>query len=156
MAWAEWEQLKADAADRGGAQMQLNEAGSGGSGGKKGDLAVNQTDLSDVRDEASKLNTRLWKEARVAVPTSETAAGNLTTQGFELGSALRHVASKWDIQLKSLLDACGHIANHMDFTKYVHDGDDQYVRSRVSSITLLGQAFDDDNAPKGEKNKADN
>ncbi|MEV8229407.1 hypothetical protein AB0P41_25715 [Streptomyces sp. NPDC079167] len=156
MAWAEWEQLKADAADNGGTQMRLNKAEPGGTGGKKGDLAVNQTDLSGVRDEASKLNSRLWKEARVAVPTSETAAGNLTTQGFELGGALRHVAGKWDVQLKSLLDACGHIANHMDFTKYVHGGDDQYVRSRVSSITLLGEAFDDDNAPKGEKNKADN
>ncbi|MFI2779101.1 hypothetical protein [Streptomyces sp. ALB3] len=155
MAWAEWEQLKADASTRSGAQMQLNEAGPGGSG-KKGDLAVNDTDLSGVRDEASKLNNRLWKEARVAVPTSETAAGDLTTQGFELGGALQHVAGRWDTQLKSLLDACGHIANHMDFTKYVHQGDDQYVRSRVSSIAALDQAFDDDNAPKGEKNKADN
>ncbi|MET7370549.1 hypothetical protein ABZS61_32755 [Streptomyces sp. NPDC005566] len=156
MSWAEWEQLKADAADKGGTQMQLNKAGPGGGGGNKGDLAVNQTDLSGVRDEASKLNTRLHKEARVAVPTSETAAGNLTTQGFELGGALQHVADRWDTQLKSLMDACGHISNHMDFTKYVHQGDDQYVRSSVSSIAALDQAFDDSNAPKGEKNKADN
>lgn len=96
--------------------MRLNTAGPGG-GGKKGDLTVNQTDLSGVRDEASKLNNRLWKEARVAVPTSETAAGNLTTQGFALGGALQHVADRWDVQLKSLMDACGHISNHMDLTK---------------------------------------
>ena len=158
MAWAEWEQLKADAAANSGAHMQLNKAGDGGGGGggKKGDLTVNDTALSDVRDEASKLNTRLWKEGRVAVPTSETAAGNLTSQGFDLGGALQHVADRWDVQLKSLMDACGHIANHMDFTKYVHQGDDQYVRSKVSSIAALDQAFDDHNAPKGEKNKADN
>ncbi|MBM7441750.1 hypothetical protein [Streptomyces sp. HB132] len=156
MAWAEWEQLKAEAADKAGTQMRLNKAGPGGGGGKKGDLAVNQTDLSGVRDDAQKLHTRLWKEARVAVPPSETAAGDLTKQGFELGGALQHVAHRWDIQLKSLRDACGHIANHVDFTKYVHESDDQYVRTRVSSIAALDQAFDDDNAPKGEKNKADN
>ncbi|MFE7752935.1 hypothetical protein [Streptomyces sp. NPDC057428] len=156
MAWAEWEQLKAEAAANGDTQMQLNKAEPGGSGGKKGDLAVNQTDLSGVRDEASKLNTRLWKEARVAVPTSETAAGNLTSQGFELGGALQHVADRWDKQLKSLMDACGHISAHMDFTKYVHRSDDQYVRSNVSSIAALDQGFDDDYAPKGKTNKADN
>ncbi|WP_329233500.1 hypothetical protein OHB07_27720 [Streptomyces sp. NBC_00111] len=156
MAWAEWEQLKAEATDKGSTQMRLNKAEPGGGGGKKGDLAVNQTDLSGVRDEASTLNTRLWKEARVAVPTSESAAGDLSTQGFELGGALRHVSDRWDVQLKSLMDACGHIANHVDLTKFLHNGDDQYVRSRVSSIAALDQAFDDDNAPKGEKNKADN
>lgn len=68
MAWAEWEQLKADAAVRNGAQMQLNKAGPTSGGSKQGDLAVNQTDLSAVRDEASKLHGRLWKEARVAGP----------------------------------------------------------------------------------------
>ncbi|MDK0522636.1 hypothetical protein [Streptomyces sp. ML-6] len=156
MAWAEWEQLKADAADRGSTQMQLNKAGPAGSGRKQGDLVVNHTDLSAVREEASKLHGRLWKEARVAVPISETAASDLTTQGLELGRALQHVADRWDKQLKSLSDACGHISNHMDFTKYVHDGDDQYVRSSVSSIATLDQGFDDDYAPKGKRNKADN
>lgn len=156
MAWAEWEQLKAEAADNAGTRMRLNTAEPGGGGSKKGDLAVNQTDLSGVRDDADKLHNRLWNEARVAVPTSETAAGDLAKQGFELGGALQHVADRWDVQLKSLKDACGHIANHIDFTKYVHQGDDQYVLNRVSSIATLDQAFDDHNAPKGEKNKADN
>lgn len=117
--------------------MRLNKAEPGGGGGKKGDLAVNQTDLSGVRDEASTLNTRLWKEARVAVPTSESAAGDLSTQGFELGGALRHVSDRWDVQLKSLMDACGHIANHVDLTKFLHNGDDQYVRSRVRRRRVL-------------------
>ncbi|MFJ6850328.1 hypothetical protein ACIQM3_07255 [Streptomyces sp. NPDC091271] len=40
MAWAEWEQLKEDAADKGGTQMRLNKAEPGGGGGRKGDLAV--------------------------------------------------------------------------------------------------------------------
>ncbi|MER6104413.1 hypothetical protein ABT115_19320 [Streptomyces sp. NPDC001832] len=155
MAWAEWEQLKADAANKSGAQMQLNKAAPTGGGGGQGDLKVDQTDLSAVRDEASKLHGRLWKEGRVAVPTSETAASDLTTQGLELGGALQHVADRWDRQLKSLSDACGHISNHMDFTKYVHNSDDQYVRSNISSIASLDQGFDDDYAPKGKTNKAD-
>ncbi|MFB4421562.1 hypothetical protein C5F59_010775 [Streptomyces sp. QL37] len=41
----EWEQLKEDAAGKGGSQMRLNKAEPGGGGGGKGDLAVNQTDL---------------------------------------------------------------------------------------------------------------
>ncbi|MER5552741.1 hypothetical protein ABT001_13835 [Streptomyces sp. NPDC002793] len=110
MAWAEWEQLKTDAAAKSGAQMQLNKAGPGGGGGKKGDLTVNDTNLSGVRDEASKLNGRLWKEARVAVPTSETAAGGLTTQGFALGGALQHVADRWDVQTYELVEVAAKTA----------------------------------------------
>ncbi|MEK8145074.1 hypothetical protein NKH18_37365 [Streptomyces sp. M10(2022)] len=90
------------------------------------------------------------------MPTGDTAASDLTTQGFELGGALQHVANRWDKQLKTLIDACGHISSHMDFTKVVHQNDDQYVRQQVSSIRTLDEGFDDDYVPKGERNKADN
>ncbi|MFJ3722845.1 hypothetical protein ACIPYQ_09780 [Streptomyces sp. NPDC090045] len=36
---------------------------------------------------------------------------------FALGAALSTVADKWHDQLGTLLDACAHISNHLDYTQ---------------------------------------
>jgi len=160
MAWDEWERLKAAAADGAGTQMQLNGLPSGDSVGKgrgeNGDLKVNQTDLAAIGNQAFKLHERLWDKARVSIPSSDRAATDLTAQGFELGSALRHVSKRWEKQLKSLMDACAHISNHLDFTKNAHQGDEHFIQRKMSSISALDKGFDDDYATKGKQNKADN
>ncbi|MEN8656374.1 hypothetical protein ABCR94_38825 [Streptomyces sp. 21So2-11] len=62
MAWDEWEQLKADAAERQSSQMQLNqvapEPSGGGWAGRPGDLRVNQQDLAAVGNSAFALFER--------------------------------------------------------------------------------------------------
>ncbi|MFE2635633.1 hypothetical protein ACFXKF_12720 [Streptomyces scopuliridis] len=88
MAWNEWEQLKAAAANK-PTQMQLNgipEEDRPNAGSPTGDLAVTQKDLAAIGDEAFKLYNRLWEEARVT--STDTAATDLKSQGFELGGAL--------------------------------------------------------------------
>jgi hypothetical protein len=143
VAWDEWERLKADAGNRSSSHMQLNQAPSEGGGGQQGDLSVNQQDLAAVGDSAFKLFTDLGREGRDAWSSSQAAAKDLKTQEFELGGALDVVQERWEKSLTTLLDACAHISNHMDFTKKAHAGDEYHIASTVSSIATLDKGFDE-------------
>jgi hypothetical protein len=148
MAWDEWERLKIDAEGRQSTQMRLNQlpadgSGGSGSGGQQGDLKANQQDLAAVGDSAFKLFEDLGRYGRDAWSSSQTAAKDLTKQEFELGGGLHVVQERWEKQLRSLLDACAHISNHMDFTKKAHQKDEHFIASTVSSIAQLGKGFDE-------------
>ncbi|MER6913037.1 hypothetical protein ABT354_15320 [Streptomyces sp. NPDC000594] len=152
MAWAEWEELKAAAADRENTGMRLNQAADPGGGGDPlvhvGDLKVDQVDLAAIGDKAFDLHRRLGREGRLAAPASGRAAGDLTRQGFALGGALRTVSDRWEEQLTSLLDACAKISNHMEFSGRQHSGDDHFIERRMSTIRTLDEGFDDSYGPK--------
>ncbi|MFH8566416.1 hypothetical protein [Streptomyces sp. NPDC017988] len=158
MAWDEWEELKSQAVERQSTSMQLNQVdpGTGGSTAPDpdsyGDLRVTQADLAKIGDHAFKLYDRLWREGRVAVPSSDKAAGDLTGQGFALGAGLQHVSTRWDEQLKSLRDACAHISNHMQVTKKLHADDEHYIRRQMSSIDMLDAGFDERIGAPGKDN----
>ncbi|MEE1761619.1 hypothetical protein [Streptomyces sp. SP18BB07] len=158
MAWEEWEQLKAEAAERQSTHMQLNQVeGGGGSSAlpeKFGVLKANQTDLSKIGKIAHTLYNDLWDKARVAVPSSDSAAGDLSKQGFALGAGLKHVSTRWEEQLKSLRDAVAHISNHMHVTTKLHTGDDGFIQRQMSSIDALDAGFDERVGTPGEKNRA--
>ncbi|MCF3170465.1 MULTISPECIES: hypothetical protein [Streptomyces] len=144
MAWDEWEQLKADAATRQPTRTQLNHLPpepSGGGGSLQGDLAVNQTDLAAIGDAAFELRHHFGQAGKHARAASQKAAGGLKSQGFALGGALDHVASRWIDQCRSLLDATAHISNHLDFTKGAHAGDEVHIAGTVSSIATLDAGF---------------
>lgn len=147
MAWDEWEQLKAEAVEKHSTRMQLNQLSaenSGGAGaGQQGDLKANQHDLAAVGNSAFKLFEDLGRYGRDAWSSSQTAAKDLTTQEFALGGGLDRVQEQWEKQLQSLLDACAHISNHMDFTKKAHQGVEYFITSTVSSIAELDKGFDE-------------
>lgn len=157
MAWDEWEQLKASAADKQPpAQMQLNglpEEDRRLLPSTYGDLTASETDLGKIGNNAFELFNRLWDEARVAGPSSSKAADDLKTQGFELGTGLAHVAKRWDEQLGSLRDACSHISNHMRVTKKIHKDDEHYIIGQLSSIATLDGGFDERVGAPGAKNE---
>lgn len=144
VAWDEWEQLKSDAKQR-GAHMQLNQLAvpdGGGGAAPTGDLTVSQEDLKAVGDAAYSLYTDFDQCNDMARISSMKAAGGLTDQGFVLGEALDHVATRWVDQVQSLLDACVHIYSHLDFTKAVHRGDEERTYATISSISTLDKGFD--------------
>ncbi|GAA0929834.1 hypothetical protein [Streptomyces thermoalcalitolerans] len=159
MAWEEWESLKAQAAERRSTQMQLNQV-DGGDGrygspalpDKYGDLKVKNTELQKIGKSAHHLYNQLWDKARVALPSSDSAAADLSKQGFALGVGLQHVSNRWEEQLKSLMDACAHISNHMRLTKKLHAGDDGYIQRKMSSIDVLDAGFDERVGKPGSKN----
>ncbi|MEU2061327.1 hypothetical protein [Streptomyces sp. NPDC013455] len=159
MAWDEWEQLKTQAAGGTSAHMRLNhvDGGDGTQGpdalpGKTGDLRVGHGDLVKIGSAAHHLYDQLWDKARVAIPSSDSAAGDLSKQGFALGAGLQHVSNRWEEQLKSLMDACAQISNHMQVTKAVHTSDDTYIQRQMSSIDALDAGFDERVGAPGEKN----
>jgi hypothetical protein len=144
MAWDEWEQLKATAAERSSTRMQLNQypADQGG-GGTQGDLVAGQEDLEAVGKAAHGLFEDFTRYSGHASVASVAAAGGLKGDGFALGAALEHVADRWSEQTQSLLDACAHISNHLRFTKSQHAADDSHIAGAVSSISTLDAGFDD-------------
>ncbi|MGW2745702.1 hypothetical protein [Streptomyces sp. NPDC001450] len=156
MAWDEWEQLKAQAVEGQSAHMQLNQVDGGGGytaqPSQTGDLKVGHADLVRIGGAAHHLYNQLWDKARVAVPGSDSAAGDLSKQGFAVGSGLEHVSNRWDEQLKSLMDACAQISNHMQVTKSIHANDDNYIQRQMSSIDALDAGFDERVGAPGEKN----
>ncbi|KUM68872.1 hypothetical protein [Streptomyces curacoi] len=141
MAWDEWEQLKAEAAQRRSTQMQLNQlpAERSGSGGG-GDLVVNQDDLGTVGHEAFLLCEGLRREADVAgagankdgVGSTTQAATSLKSHNFAMGGALETTVEIWTSQVKSVLQACAHISNHLDYSKKLHASEDAKVAAVIS------------------------
>ncbi|MEU9989377.1 hypothetical protein AB0E10_21795 [Streptomyces sp. NPDC048045] len=159
MAWDEWEQLKAQAAEGKSTHMQLNHVDPGGgtygpyvTPSKTGDLKVGHGDLVKIGSAAHHLYDQLWDKARVATPSSDSAAGDLSKQGFALGAGLQRVSDRWDEQLKSLMDACAQISNHMQVTKAVHVNDESYIQRQMSSIDALDAGFDERVGAPGRKN----
>ncbi|WP_328721431.1 hypothetical protein OHT52_19260 [Streptomyces sp. NBC_00247] len=143
MAWDEWEQLKAQAAEQHTARMQLNHIPPEPSANTQGDLKVNQQDLAAVGDAAFQLHQDFSRFSDHARAASQKAAAGLKSEGYALGGALDHVASRWVDQVQSLLDATAHISNHLDYTKGAHAGDEVYIAGTLSSISTLDDGFDE-------------
>ncbi|WP_046506786.1 hypothetical protein [Streptomyces odonnellii] len=155
MAWEEWEQMKAAAAEEqgGGAQMRLNqlpEEDRPNTGLQPGDLRVGQQDLAAVGAEAFTLYNQLWDQARV---TSTDGAGRaLRDQGFALGGALERVSLRWDSQLATLMDACALISNHMRVTRNTHQDHEDAIVRHVSGIATLDAGFNESYGQPGAQN----
>ncbi|MGP4047238.1 hypothetical protein [Streptomyces sp. 2A115] len=158
MAWDEWEQLKSQAAERQSTQMQLNQMDPGGGGSlpadptEYGKLRKSEAELAKIGQHAFDLYDKLWTKGRSAVANSDKAASDLSKQGFALGGGLQHVSTRWDAQLRSLMDACAHISNHMSVTKKLHADDEHYIRRQMSSIDTLDAGFDERVGDPGKKN----
>jgi hypothetical protein len=159
MAWDEWEQLKAQAAERQPTHMRLNQLdpgdgspGSAGGPSSYGDLKVPNASLTKISTSAHGLYNQLWDKARVATAPSDTAASDLSRQGFALGGGLQTISTRWEEQLKSLMDACAQISNHLQVSKKIHAGDDHYIERQMSSIDVLDKYFDERVGAPGAKN----
>jgi hypothetical protein len=136
----EWAQLKADAAQRGSTRMQLNQhqAGDGGGGGGSGDLVVQQDDLGAVGHEAYTLHGRLHKQADIAgmgagggAGSSEQAATHLSGHNFQMGGEFSRALTLWDSKVKTVLQMCAHISNHLDYSRREHARDDEHVAASM-------------------------
>ncbi|KNE84257.1 MULTISPECIES: hypothetical protein [Streptomyces] len=131
----EWAELRAAAAER--SAMRINSVPDEGSGGGAPDLVVTRADLNRIGEDAHELRGRLSKQGDHARPSTFDAAIALTNGEFVSGSALLKVHDRWSIHLKTLLDACGQIANHLDFTKAVHSKDDVRVEGAMAPVSKL-------------------
>lgn len=147
MAWEEWDQLKARAAERGSTGMQLNQVPDAGGGGGQ-DLVVNQDDLGAVGREAFEMHGDLQKQADVAgmgmnkdgSGSTMQAATELTSSNFAMGNGLSLTVEMWTSQLNSLLDACALISNHLDYSKKLHAKDDVEIEAAIKGRDGSGRS----------------
>lgn len=122
--------------------MRLNGADdeTGGHSGVQGaDLAVNRDDLGAVGHDAYDLRTRLAKEGDLARPATFEAATGLTNGNFVSGSALLKVHDRWGTHMKTLLDSCAQISNHLDYTKAAQAKDDAEISGDLISVSKLNE-----------------
>lgn len=137
MPWDEWEQLKSDTAGREPTGMRLNQLPGSGGGGGSVDLVVSRDDLGRIGNDAYGLRVKLSKDGDHARPATHDAAIALTNGAFVSGSALLKVNDRWSTHLKTLLDACARISNHLDFTKAQHSKDEVKIEGDIAPISAL-------------------
>ncbi|MFI1221727.1 MULTISPECIES: hypothetical protein [unclassified Streptomyces] len=135
----EWAELRSAAAER--SAMQLNSAPAEGGGTTAGtpDLVVNRDDLGAIGNDAYELRTKLSKDGDHARPATFDAAIALTNGNFASGAAVLKVHDFWQTHLKTLLDSCAHISNHLDYTKALHAKDDVKIGGDLTSISKLSE-----------------
>ncbi|MGW7432066.1 hypothetical protein ACWGIN_21260 [Streptomyces sp. NPDC054861] len=138
MVWDEWEKAKVDVAGARQVSMRLNQLTSGPGGGQA-DLVVHQDDLGEVGHEAFLLHGQLQKQADIAGAGADgsgngstmQAAASLKAAGFSLGGELETTVSVWTSQVKTVLQACAHISNHLDYSKKAHAADDEAIAASL-------------------------
>ncbi|WP_330331079.1 hypothetical protein OHS33_16005 [Streptomyces sp. NBC_00536] len=135
MAWDEWDSAKAEVTAQRQASTRLNQLPGGPGGDGPADLVVHQDDLGAVGHEAFVLHSQLLKGADIAgaggdkegVGSTMQAAAALTGSNFALGDELATTVSIWTSQVKSVLQACAHISNHLDYSKKSHAENDAAI-----------------------------
>ncbi|WP_328944542.1 hypothetical protein OG259_26615 [Streptomyces sp. NBC_00250] len=133
----EWAVDKAAATDN--ARMRLNQAApsAGGPGGAgNADLSVSSDELGAIGGDAYVLRERLAKDGDHARPGTFDAAIALTNGNFGSGSALLTVHDRWNTQLRTLLDACAQISNHLDYSAASHAKEEQDIAASLSVATI--------------------
>ncbi|MFI0089042.1 hypothetical protein [Streptomyces bobili] len=115
-----------------------------GASGGAGDLVVSQDDLGAVGHDAY----LLWDELRTTADiagagagadkggegSTSQAASSLTSHGFSMGAGLTKTVEIWTSQAKSVLQACAHISNHLDYTKKLHAEEDAKIAAQTAAI----------------------
>ncbi|WP_030544002.1 hypothetical protein [Streptomyces albus] len=133
----EWARLRAQASDRTRLNRLPEEGGAGGSAAE--DLVVRQDDLGQVGNDAFKLHGDLQRAGDIVgagmdeegTGTTMRAARQLKKHRFAAGAALSTTVETWDSQLKTLLQACAHISNHLDFSRKRHTEDEAAIAASM-------------------------
>ncbi|MFG3405808.1 hypothetical protein [Streptomyces sp. NPDC048142] len=138
----EWAALKADAQDRQSARMRLNTTGAqtdGSAAGTPAGLVVHQDDLGAVGNEAFRVHGELRKRADLAgadadkagAGTTARAAAELQRRNFSAGGELYTALEVWTSQVKTVLQMCAHISNHLDYSKKAHANDEVAIAATL-------------------------
>ncbi|WMX48091.1 hypothetical protein [Streptomyces roseicoloratus] len=125
------------AAEKAAVAMRLNKADSTGSSTPakgSGDYVVEDDDLGAIGHAAHGLFNGLQSAGKHADAASETAGTSLKGDGFDTGAALSEVNGTWETQVKTLLQACAHISNHLNYTKKSNQAEDDWIAAQLRII----------------------
>ncbi|WP_031507921.1 hypothetical protein [Streptomyces megasporus] len=134
----EWTGLVSAARERQQVGVRLNQAAPG-PGGSDHDLVVTQDDLGAVGSEAFRLHGRLRKGADIAgaggdkggAGSTAQAAKELSSHNMTMGGELSTTLSIWDSQVKTVLQMCAHISNHLDYSKKSHARNEERIEASM-------------------------
>ncbi|MFG3044026.1 hypothetical protein [Streptomyces sp. NPDC048202] len=133
----EWAESRAAAAERAAMQINSVPVDGGGGGGGGYDLVVNRDDLGAIGNDAYDLLGQLTKKGDIARSSTFDAATALTNGNFASGSAVLKVHDFWQTHMKTLLDACAQISNHLDYSNARHAQDEAQIEGQLTQISAL-------------------
>ncbi|MGK5631460.1 hypothetical protein [Streptomyces sp. URMC 123] len=137
---SEWAALMSAAKEPGQSTgTRLNQLDPASGGGSNQDLVVTQDDLGAVGHEAFLLHERLRKAADIAGAGSDKSGAGSTAQAAKecsdrnltMGGELYTTLSTWDSQVKTVLQMCAHISNHLDYSRKAHAADDKAIAATL-------------------------
>ncbi|MFJ8074664.1 hypothetical protein ACIQ7Q_12205 [Streptomyces sp. NPDC096176] len=137
----EWATARAGASKTVAMRLNHSDGSGGGSSGGPVDLSVSQDDLGAVGHDAFNLHSRLSREGDHASASTFDAATTLTNNNFVSGPELLKVHDRWNKQLRTLLDACAQISNHLDCTKAAHADNDADIAGKLLAVSKLNEYF---------------
>ncbi|MDJ0382323.1 hypothetical protein [Streptomyces sp. G-G2] len=91
-------------------------------------------ELGDIGHAAFGLFNGLASGGKHANAASESAGATLKGDGFGTGDALTEVNRTWETQVKTLLQACAHISNHLDYTKASTKAEDERIMAQLRIV----------------------
>ncbi|WP_369147779.1 hypothetical protein [Streptomyces sp. R44] len=102
-------------------------------------LVVTQDDLGAVGHEAYLLHERLREGADIAGAGSDRsgagstaqAARELSSRHMTMGGELLTTLSVWDSQVKTVLQMCAHLSNHLDYSKRSYAQNDRHIEDSL-------------------------
>lgn len=112
---------------------RLNSASADGGGGE---LEVHQDHIGAVGSEAYRLHARLSADGKHAHASTAEAAGALSREGFASGGALLKVNTRWERQLKTLVAACAHISNGLNYSLSSHRKEEEQLHADFTSSKI--------------------
>ncbi|MFE9488439.1 MULTISPECIES: amino acid ABC transporter permease [unclassified Streptomyces] len=139
MAWDEWEQLKAGAAERGGAtHMQINSTSvdggyaqpTTGSGGP--DLLITDGPWTAAAGVAQELRTSTHNGLTELKKSDDGMGGG--AKGFDCAAALTEIQPTWEARLEAVRDECDQLHGTLGKTGKQFGEIDHDVRSEVGSV----------------------
>lgn len=131
----EWSSVRTESTSNVSTRLnQLPTQGGGGSG--TADLGVNQDKLGAIGSAAYALHGRLNTTGKHANASTSEAATMMTANGFRTGAAMSTVHETWGSQLKTLLDACANISNHLDYSAASHAKDEKDIAASLSTSKI--------------------
>ncbi|MER7759285.1 hypothetical protein [Streptomyces sp. NPDC097619] len=96
------------------------------------DLRVPAEALAAVGGAAYGLYQRLTRDGDHARPATFDASLALHRTGFRSGPALLLLHDRWNTQLRTLLDACAHVSDHLRTTNSTHAALESGLVARLS------------------------
>ncbi|MEN8651218.1 hypothetical protein ABCR94_11380 [Streptomyces sp. 21So2-11] len=135
MAWDEWEQLKADAAERSSAQMQLNQVDPGGApaGAPSGDLKSDKKAWVQAGEGVTGLKGGIGK---ALTKLHEGQSGLDDTAGCQSAAAQKELYDSWKKYVGDVSRRCGELGGLLERAGHDLSKSDQAVMEELNRLKL--------------------